>query len=194
MDLKELFNFFKLTHAFQDIKRVVYVGINKNDFENDTEHSYQLALVAWYIASRIRPELNQELLFKYALAHDLVEAYAGDTPVYEHNAEEKKEREHKAFQVLVADYPEFPDLHSIITQYELREDPESKFIYALDKLIPMINIYLDGGRSWQKNNASFSYLQNYKLPRVQEDPTVKALYDDLTKILEAEKEKMFPRS
>jgi putative hydrolase of HD superfamily len=46
--------------------------------ENDTEHSYNLAMTAWYLAAYF-PELDKNKLIRYALVHDLVEIHAGDT-------------------------------------------------------------------------------------------------------------------
>jgi 5'-deoxynucleotidase YfbR-like HD superfamily hydrolase len=40
--------------------------------ENDTEHSYNLAMTAWYLAQWF-PDLNKDLIIQYALVHDLVE-------------------------------------------------------------------------------------------------------------------------
>lgn len=44
--------------------------------ENDTEHSYNLTITAWYSAQQF-PKLDKDLIIRYALVHDIVEAYAG---------------------------------------------------------------------------------------------------------------------
>ena len=90
--------------------------------------------------------------------HDLVEVYAGDTPAVQKGYEEakrtKQEREEKAALRLRKEFGEFPELHDLIDAYELRSDEESKFIYALDKIIPVMNIYLDEGHSWKIHDIS----------------------------------------
>jgi len=148
MELEQIFKFIKLTHDFQKVERTIFVaGTNRN--ENDVEHSYQLALVAWYIISTYKLSLNIDLAIKYGLLHDLVEVYAGDTYIFDKDQsviDSKVEREYKALERLKDEFPEFSEMTDLIVQYEKREDEESKFIYALDKVVAPINIYLDGGK------------------------------------------------
>ena len=194
-DLQHLLKFIELTHQFQNIERTVYAGVGNDRFENDAEHSYQVAITAWYLNSTRNLHFENEKLFKYALAHDLVEAYAGDTSIHDKEAHAvKHEREEKALEQIVQTFPECTDMYETIKAYERREDGESKFVYALDKLLPMLNAYLDSGRSWHKNRASYTAIHEYKLPKVALDPTIHDLYNELTKLLEQRKELFFSQS
>lgn len=96
-------------NSFGAVSRV----FNLNDrLENDLEHSYGLALICWYLAPKIAPELNLEKIFKYALAHDTVEVHAGDTFVFadaEHIAS-KSEREDAALEKLYDEWPDFTEM------------------------------------------------------------------------------------
>ena len=75
MTLQKLLNFVKITADFRGVERKVALK-KANRRENDAEHSYQLAMVAWYIVNSEKLGLNSDLVVKYALIHDLVEVYA----------------------------------------------------------------------------------------------------------------------
>lgn len=110
--------------------------------ENDVDHSYGLALTCWYLASKIAPHLNMEKIFKYALAHDIVELHAGDTFVFatEHEIASKSEREDVAIEKLYEEWPDFTDMIDSAKGYKEKIDEEAKFVKAVDKILPLIVI------------------------------------------------------
>ncbi|MDP3954828.1 MAG: HD domain-containing protein [bacterium] len=184
LSLENLLDFVRFTHLFQKIARVVLVN-GEERFENDAEHSYQLTLVAWYLLeyNKLNLEVNKVILL--ALTHDLVEAYAGDTYIYA-KAEilaRKKEREEEAIKLLRENFPEFSSLHDLIYEYEKRETSESKFVYALDKLLPVLNIYLDNGRTWQKERITLEQLLANKTAKVSLSPEIVPYYEELVSLL-----------
>ena len=190
--LSTLFDFVRLTHVFQKVTRVVLVN-GEERFENDAEHSYQLALIAWYLVAHNKHHLEVNKVVLLALTHDLVEAYAGDTYTFAEPEilARKKEREEEAIKLLKKNFPEFSSLHKVINEYEKRETPESKFVYALDKLLPMINIYLDNGRTWQKEGISLEQLLANKTTKVHLSPELVSYYEELISLLKKE-EYLFP--
>lgn len=185
-DLTDLLAFIDLTHKFQSIKRVVFKRASRY-LENDAEHSYQLALVSWYISDVHKLKLNKEKLLMYAIAHDLVEIYAGDVYFYNTKARAKKEEnERKAFEKIKADFPRFTALHNTIHSYEAKKDKESKFVWALDKLLPMLNIYLDGGRNWKKKGLTLSTIHKFKRGMIAQSEAIEKYYKLLYKTLKKE--------
>ena len=93
--LESLIDFINFTHEFREVIRYGGTRLGKK-VENDAEHSYQLAMVTWFLIDQDKLKLNKELCFMYALAHDLVEIYAGDTFAFDkkHNlSKQKRERE-----------------------------------------------------------------------------------------------------
>ncbi len=191
-DIKKLLSFAELINELRLVKRVVYVN-GEDRMENDTEHSYSLAMLAWYIVSVNKLDLDIEKVMKYALAHDLVEAYAGDVHFYADTEKisKKKDNERAALEKIINKFPEFTDLHGLIHNYESREDEESKFVYALDKMQPALNIYLDGGRTWRADNVTLSMLHEYKDEKIALSPEVKKYWDQLIEILTCEEKKLF---
>ncbi len=189
-DLEDIFKFTEMMHQFQQVHRQVLVN-DEERHENDWEHSYQTAMTAWYVVST-RDDLNLDThkVLKYALAHDLVEVYAGDVPFHK-SGEKKEEREHAAMEQLKKEFSEFGDLHESIKAYENQTDPESQFVYALDKIIPLLNIYLDGGRSWRKSNIDLSTLRKHKKDKFENSPEVEKYYERLMTIFEEESGELF---
>ncbi len=151
--LENLLAFVDLTHRFQQTKRVIHA-------------------------------FNKEKLLQYALVHDLVEAYAGDTYFYRDAAadQKKKEAEHAAAQRIAREFPDFPALHTTIAAYEEQNDPESKLLYSLDKLLPVINIYRDGGRAWRRLGVTYEMTSIEKTKKIT-DPLITQYLTELRSLL-----------
>ncbi len=188
--MDRLLHFFELLHQFQQVKRATLVR-GEDRKENDFEHSYQLAMVAWYLVNSEKLPFNLERVIQYALVHDLVEVYADDTPTYGADLEEKAKREQAAAIQLQQKLPDFRDLHSLIHNYENQTDAESKFVYALDKLLPILNNYLDGGRNWKENGITLEMLIAHKTERIAISPYIKKYYDVLLEKLRASQSSLF---
>ena len=167
---------------------------NKDRDENDAEHSFSLAMLGWYINNTEKLGLDLEKILKYALVHDLVEVYAGDTFFYQKDQKviaEKHGREEKAAVQLKDEYSEFPEIHYLIAEYEKREDKESRFIYALDKVEPLLSVYLDGGRSWKRDKITLEMIKTMKKEKVAVDPTIERLFNEVVERLALEEKKLF---
>ena len=186
MTIDELISFCRLILQFRSVERRVQLPSSSQN-ENDVEHSYMLAMTAWYIAStHTELKLNVDLVIKYALAHDMVEVYAGDTYIYdEQKVANKVMREHRAFEALKQNYPDFHEIHELIEAYERQSDPESRFVYALDKVIPMIVIFIGGGKSWHRDGITLEMLDDHKNDKVKASAVIADLYEQLRlKLLE----------
>jgi len=117
--------------------------------ESDTDHTVMLGLVACAVAGQHFPELDLGLIAQYALVHDLVEVYAGDTPTLRMPSAdakaEKRRREHAAYLRIEKEFTATLSwLPSLIADYEARLTPEARFVKALDKLLPKITHILNG--------------------------------------------------
>jgi len=182
-NLSDILKFLKLLHLFQQVRRATLVT-GEDRQENDFEHSYQLAMLGWYLIERKKLKLDSSLVVKYSLVHDLVEAYAGDTYTYGLVEKEvKHEKETKAQKKLEEEFADFPEMNALIKNYEERNDEESRFVYALDKIIPMLNNYSDNGRTWKKHNITLEMLINQKQGKVEVSPECKAYFDELVEKL-----------
>lgn len=188
-----LINFTKLLNKFRSVERVLLVN-EKERNENDVEHSYYLAMLAWYVISTNKLDLNLDLVIKYALVHDFVEVYAGDTYIYssdKEHLESKEQREKEAAEQLQKNFPEFNDLHQLIEGYEKREDKESRFVYALDKIQPVLNIYTDKGRTWKLQKVGLQMLIEHKKDKVSVSREVEEYFKALVELLKKEEKDLF---
>ena len=185
MNIHSILDFVTLTNKFRGVKRTIFT-VGKGDPENDAEHSYQLTMLAWYIISSENIKLDRDLVIKYALVHDLVEVHAGDTYFYRSSkeAKDKEIREKESLKRIQEEFPDFNDIYELIHKYEERLDDESRFVYALDKLLPPMNIYLDGGRDWKKHKVTFKGLVDNKTPKIALSPEIERYYKEFLVILE----------
>lgn len=194
MLLSKLLAFSSLLTDFGKVERstIRIPGLDRK--ENDVDHSYSLAMIAWYLIEANHLSLDTSLVLKYALVHDLVEVHAGDTYIYsedESHLASKHERESAAADRLANDFPEFRELHDYIRAYEKRSDPESIFVYALDKLIPLFLIYKDDGRSWREHGVTLQMLVSHKQEKVALSPDVEPYFNDMIELLTREEGRVF---
>jgi 5'-deoxynucleotidase YfbR-like HD superfamily hydrolase len=185
MKIKELVRFVDFLSVFPNIKRTNKIK-GKGDFENDAEHSYQLALAAWYFADALGLPVRRQLVLEYALAHDLVEIYAGDTDAFPNNSEDdlssKHQKEDAAFLRIKSEFPGFASLHESIERYEHRSDVESKLVYLVDKILPDINIFLSCDTYYKDRSVTFDDWQEWFKSKIEKvgimDKQVIGLVDD----------------
>ena len=192
-DFKNLLDFVAFTKKYREVERQVVWKANDRK-ENDAEHSYQLAMVAWYLISSGKLDLNIDKVIRYALAHDIVEIYAGDTPLStatEQDKAGKADREHAALVRIEKEFSQFPDMTEAIHEYEKRDNKESRFIYALDKILPVLDIYLDDGHSWKMNHMTLNLIVESKTEKVALSPEVKPYFDELVSIMRANEKTLF---
>lgn len=185
-DIHRLLEFQKLLLEFSKVERVTHRRHTNSSFipENDTEHSYNLALTAWFLTEYF-PHLDRDKAIRFALIHDLVEIHAGDTFIYgdEAHIATKKAREEAALKQLRKDWPDFPELSEQITEYETHASEEAKFVYALDKIMPIMLIYLNDGYTWKQEGITVARLHKAKKDKVTVSKEIKPYYDQLYELL-----------
>jgi 5'-deoxynucleotidase YfbR-like HD superfamily hydrolase len=184
-DLERLLELQRLLAAFSNVERVA-MRKHKGTFiaENDTEHSYNLAMTAWFLCQYF-PELDKDLVIRYALIHDMVEVHAGDTYIYGTDEEKasKSQREADALKKLQSDWQDFIDMTDTIELYETRPDAESKFVYALDKIMPVMLIYIHDGHTWKEQKVTVDMLYKAKVNKIKLSPEIMPYFNDLHALL-----------
>jgi putative hydrolase of HD superfamily len=170
---------------FSVIERATRHPDNFEKHETDTEHSYTLAMAAWFLAQYF-PQFDEHTIIKLSLVHDLLEVHAGDTYAFADASvlSGKAEREAAAVEQLAKEWPDFPEITSAIHEYEARQTDEAKFIYALDKLMPILLNYLNQGRSWQHHGVTFEKFVAEKEAKIPISPEIYAYYKELLAILQ----------
>jgi 5'-deoxynucleotidase YfbR-like HD superfamily hydrolase len=146
VDAQAVIDLGELSLAFGRVDRVTYHPDGKT-LESDTDHTVMLGLVACAFASRYLPELDLGAIAQFALVHDVVEVYAGDTSTLRIDGDgkaAKKAREAAAQRRITQEFHKrLPWLPSMISLYEAQHLPEARYVRALDKLLPKITHILN---------------------------------------------------
>jgi putative hydrolase of HD superfamily len=138
----------RLAMQFARIDRTACYHPGGKRKETDADHTVMLGWLAPALAARCFTDLDIGLIAQFALVHDAVEGYAGDTQTLRINGDgraAKKAREAAAHKRIRAEFSEtlpwFPDM---IERYEAQVEPEARFVRGLDKCLPKIVHLLDG--------------------------------------------------
>ncbi len=112
--------------------------------ETDTDHTVMLGFVACELAPA---NLDRAKIAAFALIHDIVEVYAGDTPTLVVSPEvmaAKAAREDAAKTRLVAEIGDGSWLASLLATYEQQQEPEARFVRLIDKVLPKLTHAFNG--------------------------------------------------
>lgn len=156
--LKKQMEFVLELDKLKHVMRQSYVADGSRR-ENDTEHSWHLALMAMLLSEYANEKVDMLHVIKMVLIHDAVEIDAGDTYAYDAagNAT-KRQREVAAadriFNILPEDQAE--EMRNLWEEFEACDTPESKFANALDRVQPLMLNDITGGRAWREHDVAVS--------------------------------------
>lgn len=156
--LKKQMEFVLELDKLKHVMRQSYVA-DGSRHENDTEHSWHLALMAMLLSEYANEKVDMLHVIKMVLIHDAVEIDAGDTYAYDAagNAT-KRQREVAAadriFNILPEDQAE--EMRNLWEEFEACDTPESKFANVLDRVQPVMLNDITGGRAWREHDVAVS--------------------------------------
>ncbi len=177
---------------FKFVDRTMPLGNGRH--ENDAEHSWNLAMWALLLAPEYSG-LDIRKCLEYALVHDLGELYAGDTYIYDDEAvATKAEREREGMEKFLSLLPESARtrLGKRFHDYEAKIDDESKFVYELDKIQPVVLIGSLDTKAWKDYGITKERLLGAKIPKFSGTFGLEKFLTDFVK--DAEKKGMFPKT
>ena len=155
--LQEQLNFIIEIDKLKHVLRRNYLADGSRR-ENDTEHSWHLAVMAVLLREySADKELDLLRALKMILVHDLVEIHAGDTFIYDaQGATDQAEREKAAADELFALLPEdqAKELRSLWDDFEDRSSSEARFVRAIDRLQPIMLNCASRGRAWLEHQVT----------------------------------------
>lgn len=109
--------------------------------ESVAEHSWRMALMALLVAPHLDTTLNVERLLKMVIVHDLVEAIAGDIPVFDLINDSaartlKMQSEDNAMKQIIEMLPSNngKEIENLWREFEESSSIEARVAKALDKL------------------------------------------------------------
>jgi len=127
--------------------------------ENDAEHSWHLALMVLLLAEYADEPIDVGHAIKLVIIHDMVEIYAGDSPVFDPAAVvDQVERELAAADRLFTMLPDDQagEIRKLWDEFEAAQTPEARFCKAMDRLEPMLLNWLNRGGTWSMPGATES--------------------------------------
>lgn len=157
-DLNKQIAFIMELDKIKKIGRQTYLS-DASRKENDAEHSWHLALMAFVLADYANEEIDVLKTMKMVLLHDVVEIDAGDTYAYDTEGNKtKRERECKAAERIFGILPEKQqkEYRSLWDEFEAMESAEAKFANMLDKVQPLLLNDASCGKSWAEHGVKKS--------------------------------------
>lgn len=133
--------------------------------ENDAEHSWHLALMVTLLAEYSDEPIDVGHTVALVLVHDLVEIYAGDTPLYDTDASrDQEQREAEAADRLFALLPadQARGIRALWDEFEARTSPEARFAKAMDRLQPLLLNWMARGGTWRAPGVTVADLRARK--------------------------------
>lgn len=156
--LDSQFEFIREIDGLKKISRQTYLSDGSRK-ENDTEHSWHLALMAVLLSEYANENVDLLRVITMVLVHDIVELDAGDTYAYDDagNAT-KREREVAAadriFNILPADQAKY--LRNLWDEFEEDSTPEARFAHTLDHVQPVMLNDASGAKTWKEHAIKLS--------------------------------------
>ncbi|GGR60797.1 putative hydrolase of HD superfamily [Nocardioides luteus] len=152
--------------------------------ENDAEHSWHLALMVLLLAEYADEPIDVGHAIKLVIIHDMVEIYAGDSPVFDAAAVvDQVEREEAAadrlFTMLPSDQAD--EIRALWDEFEAAQTPEARFCKAMDRLEPMLLNWLNRGGTWGMPGATESRVRAREAGVVAASTTLGAATDAIVR-------------
>jgi putative hydrolase of HD superfamily len=161
------------------------------DFDNDVEHSYRVAMLCWMLIDEYKFKLDINKVIRYALVHDFPEVYAGDISLYvNYSQQDKEKREAKAIEKLIKEFPKQKSMWRDLQDYEKRKSPESRFVYLVEKLEPILVCMLSEKDHWKKRKITWENFFERKQRKIKDlDIVAQFLNWDLMNYLKKNKKR-----
>jgi putative hydrolase of HD superfamily len=187
----DLLRLTEFVNRFRAIERSIHFkGVEGR--ERNGEHAFQLGFTAKQINKRANLGLSNERIGDMADAHDLVEVYAEDTPMFpdvfrgiddQPSHEDKRNREEAAYRRILQEFGDRFTFVADIRTYLDQGIPEAVFISALEKLLAVVNIFQDEGRSWRLLCVPIEEADRRHRLRASKHEDVKAWYEEVMQLI-----------
>ncbi len=149
------------------------------EWENNAEHSYQLALVAPAVAAEFYPSLDTGVVAEFSVVHDLLESIHGDVPTFmatDADLLRKEQQEAEAYEVLMASLPDHTAC--MLERYHRQDEPEAVFVRFIDKLLPALGAATTEGTERFKNYFSIYSLAELRNGREERHEKLHQIFDE----------------
>lgn len=165
----------------KNIYRQTYV-LHEDRKENDAEHSWHLAILAFLLAEYSSVPIDVTRVMKMVLIHDVVEIDAGDTYCYDAELNKTKaEREEKSAQRVFGLLPDDQkeEFYSLWREFEDNKTNDSKFAALLDKIQPILLNHTKDGISWKEHTVFKDQVEQRCLSTAEVSPKLAELMQNI---------------
>lgn len=141
--LRKQIEFMLEIDKIKNIYRQTYV-LHEDRKENDAEHSWHLAILAFLLAEYANEPIDVMHVMKMVLVHDIVEIDAGDTYCYDAEGSKTKAiREEKAAERIFGLLPDDQkqEFYALWREFEDNITNNAKFANILDRIQPLLLNY-----------------------------------------------------
>ena len=187
-ELEELMS--EMAFPFYFVERDAMLPVEPRRSENDAEHSWSVALLACSLAPEVDKTLDVGKVAQFAIVHDLVELFAGDTSPWQGDGNfraSKEEREAKALELIGERFSAFPWIRKTIQEYESKASNEATYVWAVDKVIILLLRRLDKGKFFITNGITKEMFDERLISnrkKAHAHPVVGEYYDQLLALFE----------
>ncbi|MDT2682936.1 HD domain-containing protein [Enterococcus gallinarum] len=155
--LEKRMQFIVEADKLKSILRQSTLICNREQRENDAEHTWHLTLCAILLSDYVSSKEPMDVLrvLKMLIIHDMVEIEAGDTYCYDEvGYQDKEQREREAATNLFSTLPkeQYDEFMALWEEFEEMDTVEAKYASAIDRLQPVLQIYYCDGNTWIENS------------------------------------------
>lgn len=180
-DLHSRLAFFLATDALKELQRANRVHASLRQ-ETVAEHSWHATLLAMLFEDAAPDGIDHDHVRDLLTIHDLVEVYAGDTPLWNDDLSgSADERERAGGTRLMAMLPgsvreRFDPLWQ---EFQDQSTPEAQFARAIDSLHPLIVSWTEGAQGHPERRMTPAWLLERKRPTIERYPLLWSLVQDI---------------
>ena len=181
--LQKQMNFLLEIDKAKNIFRQTYLS-DGNRKENDAEHSWHLAMMAFVLAEYFGDGIDVCKTMKMVLMHDIVEIDAGDTYCYDAVGYlDKDKREQEAAERLYGLLPEDQkkEYMEIWQEFEEGKTSEAYFANVLDRMQPVLLTYASGGKAWLEHEVHVDQLLKRNEKTLNSHEVIKEYFMNIVK-------------
>lgn len=152
MDISSLLAFTREVDRLKMIERksLVYAGARP---ENSAEHSWHLAITVMAFHPQVAGKVDLLTALRMAILHDVVEIDAGDTFLYGDHSKKAAEESASARRIFGL-LPGGSEWIALWERFEAKRCPESIFVGALDRFLPVYANLLNRGHAWKQHGIT----------------------------------------
>ena len=172
----ERLDFFLVADKLKEVQRANRIHIVSR-FETVAEHSWHAMLLAMLFRDIALDGTDHDRVGDLLIIHDLVEVYAGDTPLWNTELQQSEvERELDAAHRLLGLLPDIDRerFEALIHEFLVQQTSEARFARAIDSLHPLVISWTDGGFGHPEHAFTPTWLIERKRPPIEPFP---ALWD-----------------